>query len=436
MTMKKQPKRSLNQFLAAPDAVRKNETERAKYLQRKAKEKAEAEREKATKAKVAPTIEDMLADLVRCAEDERTNPYAHFKTLSRKRYRLYGHYPIEFIDRQWGQFEHAKQVAGLEDQPGTRSLKGAIAERSRREHAGRYLERYIHPHRWKGEERELTGTQCILSISDTHATFLDPFTWLCFLRAIKLLEPDIIYFNGDILEGSEISRHPKIPGWTVPLQMEFDFAREMFRQVRSIAPDAEIIWGSGNHGLDRLASYLTQVAPALSGLRNLRFDKLAGVEDYGIKMAQGGSIVSPEGTEDDLPGTLFWGSYLVYHGTLLGPTPYHDELKRARRSGQSGHVHRAGLAYASDEVGGASSWMSTPMGCTPRAGRAYMGKSRHTGWQSGFGVAFIHPGGRCHQYPIVTDGGVCTFEGFVIEDPGYPEPDPSKLWIPNFKVPK
>lgn len=433
---KKDPNPSLDHFLAAPDAVRANETERKKYLQRKAKEKAEDEREKARKSKTAPTIEDMLADLIRAAEDPNTNPYWEFKTLSRKRYRLFGHYPIEFIDREFGQFEHAKQVAGLEDQPGTRIKKAARAEASRREHAGRYLERYIHPHRWTGEERELTETQCILSISDTHATFLDPFTWHCFLRAAILLQPDIIYFNGDILEGSEISRHPKIPGWTIPLQMEFDFAREMFRQIRSVAPDADIIWGGGNHGVDRLASYLTQVAPALSGLRNLRFDKLAGVEEYGIKMAQGGTIASPAGTEDSLPGTLFWNTYLVHHGTLLGPTPYLEELKKARRSGQSGHVHRAGLAYASDEVGGASSWMSTPMGCTSRAGRAYMGKSRHTGWQSGFGVAFVHPGGRCHQYPVVTDGGVCTFEGWVLEDPGYREPDVSKLWIADFKVPK
>lgn len=432
MTKKSTSKRSLNAFLAAPDAVRKNDAERLKYLQRKAKEKAEAERERAMKRKTPPTIEDMLADLVRVAEDRDVNPYWRFKTLSRKRYRLYGHYPIEFIDQKWGQFEHAKQVAGLEDQPGTRALKGAISEKSRREHAGRYLERYIHPYRWKPEDRELTGTELILSISDTHATFLDPFTWFCFLRAAKLLKPDIIYFNGDILEGSEISRHPKIPGWTVPLQLEFDFAREMFRQTRAAAPDAEIIWGGGNHGVDRLAMYLTQVAPALSGLRNLRFDELAGVKDFGIRLAQQGTIASPKDQENELPGTLFHGFYLMHHGTLLGPTPHYLELQKAQRSGQSGHVHRAGLSYSSNEKDGAISWMSTPMGCTPRAGRAYI-KGRHTGWQSGFGLAFLHPGGRVHQYPVVTDGGVCSFEGIVIEDPGFKEPDVTKLWLTDFK---
>jgi len=425
-------KDDLNNFLAAPDTVRANETERRKYLSRKAKEKAEEERERATKAKNKPTIEDMLADLVRCAEDPDTNPFHAFRTLSRKRYKQFGFYPIEFIDDEFGQFEHAKQVAGLEDQPGTRAKKAARAEQSRKQHAGRYIERYITPNVYRPDDREHTDTVCLLSISDTHATFLDPFTWACFLRAIDHLKPDIIYFNGDILEGGEISRYPKIPGWTVPLQLEFDFAREMMRQTRARAPDADIIWGAGNHGLDRIAMYLTQVAPAFSKLRNLRFDKLAGVEEYGIKLSQGGTIASPAGTEDAQPGTLFYGFYVVHHGTLLGESPYLSELRVAGRSGQSGHVHRAGLAYSSNEVNSAISWMSTPMGCTPRAGRSYM-KGRHTGWQRGFGVAFLHPGGRVHQYPVVTEGGVCTFEGLVLEDPGYKEPDPSKLWLPEFK---
>src|SRR5689334_23769132 len=160
---------NLSDFLAAPDTVRANESERKKYLQRKAKEKAEEERERATKSERKPSIEDMLADLVRCAEDPDTNPFAAFRTLSRKRYRLYGHYPVEFIDEEFGQFEHAKQVAGLEDQPGTRAKKAARAEASRKQHAGRYIERYLLPHVYRPDDRELTGSRIMLSISDTHA---------------------------------------------------------------------------------------------------------------------------------------------------------------------------------------------------------------------------------------------------------------------------
>lgn len=424
---------SLGDFLAAPDNVRNNEDEKQKLILRKARAAAEEQRLKNSKSDEPATREDLLADLVRVANDPSTNPMGfRFSTISRKRYRQFGNWYVEEIDNLFGQFNHALEQCGLRETSGTRMKKAATTARSRREHTARYQERYMHPNIWDGVQMELTGTEVILSISDTHATFLSPFVWWCFLRACQLYEPDYIVLNGDILEGADISRHPKIPGWSCGLQVEFDFAREMFRQLREYAPDAEIIWTAGNHGLDRIASYCSQVAPALSGLRNLRFDKLAGVEEYGVKLAQAGSIMSPIGTEGDMPGILIH-DYLIHHGTLLGQTPSLSELRKALRSGQSGHVHRAGLSCMSHE-GASISWMSTPMGCTPRAGRAYM-KGRHTGWQMGFGLAFLHPGGRVHQFPVICDEGVAIFEGTVIEDPGFPEMDASKLWLPDMELP-
>jgi hypothetical protein len=425
--------KKLDEFLAAPDNVRNNEDEKQKLVLRKAAAAAEEERLRNSKSNVPPTREDLLTDMVRVANDPKTNPMGfRFSTISAKRYRRFGKWYITEVELLFGQFEHGLEQAGLRETSGSRTVKAATSARSRREHTARYQERYMHPSLWNPVQLELTGTEVILSISDTHATFLSPFVWHCFLRACILYEPDYIVLNGDILEGADISRHPKIPGWSCSLQLEFDFAREMFRQLREVAPDAEIIWTAGNHGLDRIAAYLAQVAPALACLDNLRFDKLAGVEEFGIKLAQGGSIASPAGTENDKPGILIH-DYLIHHGTLLGQTPSQSELRKALRSGQSGHVHRAGMSMMSHE-GASISWMSTPMGCTPTAGRAYM-KGRHTGWQMGFGLAFIHPGGRVHQYPVICDNGVAIFEGTVIEDPGLPDMDVSANWLPDFKMP-
>jgi hypothetical protein len=419
-------------FLSAPESVRGSERERRKAAARKARLEAEEQRLAAQKSQARPSIEDMLNDLIRVAEDPETNPFHLFRTLSRKRYREFGHYPIHFIDEQWGRFELAKQVAGLEDQAGTRLCKAAIAERSVRDHAGRYLERHMLPHVRKHPEldRELVGAELMLSISDTHATFLDPFTWQVFLACCRDLQPGIVYLNGDIIDGSEISRHPKIPGWTIPLQLEFDFARVMFEQIRAVVgPDTRIVWGAGNHGLDRLAMYLTQVAPAFANLRNLRFDKLAGLDDLDIELAQGGTIASPEGREAESPGRLIHGFYRVHHGTHLGQYPAALEMREAGRSGQSGHVHRAHLYFGSNEADRTMSWMSTPMGCTPVAGRGYM-KGICTGWQRGFGVAFLLPGGHVRQYPVITDDNVCVVEGYVYERPAnLADPDPQKLWL-------
>lgn len=431
------PSKVVDAFLAAPETVLRSETERKRLLQRKAREAAEAAQNKDSKRKTPPSIEEMLEDLVRVAEDRDTNPFWKFRTLSAKRYRLYGHFPIERVFERFGTFEHAKQVANLEDRAGTRLKKQARANADRAEHTSRYLERWVLPYVVDQPKKIRGGTKLVLSISDTHATFLDPFVWHVFLSACRDLQPDIVYFNGDILEGAEISRHPKIPGWTVPLQLELDFAREMFRQTRLVVPSStELVWGAGNHGLDRLASYLTQVAPAFSGLRSMRFDKLAGLDDLNVKLAMGGTIASPRGTEDNSPGMLLYGFYRIHHGTYTGAGPGARELAAAGRSGQSGHVHTASLSYRTRSLGKTDSWMTTPMGCTNKAGRAYM-KGIATGWQTGFGVAFLSGDEDVRQYPVVCDDGFAVVEGRVYRRPAnLPEQDVTKLWLTDLKVPR
>jgi hypothetical protein len=177
--------------------------------------------------------------------------------------------------------------------------------------------------------------------------------------------------------------------------------------------------------------YLTQVAPGVASLRSLRFDKLAELDELNVTLAQGGTIASPEGTEDDRMGLLLYGFYRVHHGTLLGMNPAISELKAAGRSGTSGHAHRAVLAYGTNEALQGMSWMSTPAGCTERAARAYI-KGVNTGWQKGFGLAYLFPDGKVHQYPVVTDQDRATVEGYIYErKPGLKDPDPSKLWLPD-----
>jgi len=209
----------------------------------------------------------------------------------------------------------------------------------------------------------------------------------------------------------------------------------MFEQIRAVAPHARVIWGAGNHGLDRIASYLTNISPGYASLRTLRFDKLAGLDDLNIELAMGGTIASPAGTENDAPGRLLFGVYRVHHGTKLGTSPAMDELRAAGRSGQSGHVHRASLAYGASEAHRGLSWMSTPMGCTDRAGRAYM-KGICTGWQRGFGIAFIGPYGQVRQYPVVCDEDFAIVEGRVYERPGgMGEMDTKKNWLEGLSIP-
>lgn len=436
--MTRRTKKDVDELLAAPDATAKSETERLKYHQRKARELALKEQNRRAKLKTPPTVEDMLADIVRVADDQDTNPYWRFRSISRRRYELYGHFPIEFVDREFGQFNHALEVAGLRDQPGTRLWRANRAKESRRKHTDRYLERCVAPYVVKPDDLKFNddGSYLMLSISDTHSQFLDPFVWFAFLSALRDLRPDCALFNGDILEGAEISSHPKIPGWTEPLQSELDFEREMFRQVREDAGHrGDLILTGGNHDTgDRLARHLTQVNRALTSLRCLRVDELLGLGDFDVMLAQGGTILSPMGQEDQKPGLLMFDFYRVHHGTRLGKNPAADELNDAGRSGQSGHVHRAQLSFGTTETTEGMSWMCTPMGARHELGRSYI-KGTNTGWQRGLGVARLFPDGTVHQYPAIVTVGKdgrerITLEGITYFRPAnMKDPAPTGQWL-------
>ncbi len=439
MTKRKPIPPSDGQHLLAAPTETLSPSERAKYYQRKAREEAEAKRVRASKSKERPSIEDMLADLVRVAEDEETNPFWQHRSVSRRRYELFGHYPVAWIDAQFGQFSHALEVAGLRDQPGTTLWRATRARESKRQHAARYVERYVQPYVAKARKAASLGEHgyLLLSISDTHSQFLDPFVWLSFLASIRDLKPDGVLFNGDILDMPEISRHPKVPGWTTPLQDELDFKREMFRQVRKIAGHkGDLFDTAGNHDTDRLAMYLTQVSQALSGLRDLRIDKLMGLDEFGVQLFHGGTIASPRGTEDAKPGFLMFDAYRIHHGSRLGLNPAADELRSAGRSGQSGHVHRAGIAFGTTETTEGMSWMSTPMGCRHEAGRSYV-KGVNTGWQRGFGLCRIFPDGSVHQYPVVVVGKPerISVEGFTYTRPAeLTDPEPTGVWLKDYNL--
>jgi len=424
-------KKKLDEFLAAPEQLKKNKAELKKAQDRKAKEAARKEREKAGKSTRKPSLEDMLADIVRVAEDEVTNPFAEFRSISARRYEIWGHYPMEALVTEFGTFTHALEIAGLRDQPGTRLLKANRAKESRREHAARYMERYIAPYVARRDEIQTIASRSyrMLSISDTHSTLMDPFVWLSFLSAIRELKPDAVLFNGDTLDLVSLGRHPKVPGHTPDLQLELDFKREMFRQVRQVH-DGALFDCAGNHDLAvRLSSHLTQVDPALSTLRCLRVDQLLELDQHDVQLFHGGSLMSPAGSEDQKDGTLLFGFYRIHHGTKLGQSPALSELRAAGRSGQSGHVHRSSLAYGTTERDEGMSWMSTPMGARHEVGKFYI-RGVTAGWQRGFGYCELFPDGSVHQYPCVVGGERITCEGFSWERPkDLLDPNPMTNWL-------
>ena len=96
-----------------------------------------------------------------------------------------------------------------------------------------------------------------------------------------------------------------------------------------------LVWGAGNHFLDRMTRYLTQVARGLARLDSLRIDKILDLDGLDVELVQAGSFVSPKGTESQLPQRILWEHYLVTHGTRLGAHPAASELSSWGMSGSA-----------------------------------------------------------------------------------------------------
>lgn len=424
-----------SRFLAAPEEVVKDPRELAKLQDRKAQDDARLARERAGKAKRRPSLEDILADVLRVAQDADSNPYHEFRSISRRRYELYGYYPIELV-LEHGRFEHIKQMAGLADAVGTRLLLHARTNHSIAAHNERYFRRYVLPHVGKHPEIQRATARATLAVAigDTHSTFMDPFTWISFCAFVKDAQPEVVLWIGDHIDGSEISRHPKVPGHTNPLQLELDMQRGMMAEARALCPRARFVLVPDNHFWDRMVSYLTQVALGHTSLRSLRIDELLALDDLGVELAPSGSFLAPG--VDERPALRLYDRYLATHGTRLGAHPAHAELVGWGASGVSGHVHRHQLAMGPTAGLRMEQWMCLPGGVIEQVARYYV-KGSGPAWSTGWGT--VETCGRGLQMtPVVVEGGVAMAHGWHYTAGGVALPsgvEPvRKFWKERFRL--
>ena len=430
----------VSKFLSAPEDIIDNPRELAKALDRKARDAARLQRERASKRKGVPTLEDILSDVVRVAEDEDTNPQAEFRSISKRRYELYGHYPIEYV-LEHGTFAHVLQMAGLAQTPTTGRMLKSRTETSLKAHDRRYYTRYIAPHSNKFPElrRATQKAQQVVFISDTHSFFADPFTWNAFLGFITDSQPEIICFGGDLIDGSMISTHPKPPGFGAPLQLELDLFVAQAKEVREACPNARLIHIASNHWTDRMVRHLTQVDPVLSGLRSMRFDQLVPYDEIGMECHMGGSFLAPEGQEEGEGSVRLWDNLLVLtHGTRVGKYPAEAELNVWGTNGVSGHVHRGQIMKGSTNATRHLTWACSPAGVADACAKYYV-KSPGPAWQRGFTV--INKGRKSLQFTTAdTTQNECYVDGFYYDASKRKHPtgvdELKKYWLRRYKLGK
>jgi hypothetical protein len=433
------PEQKVDRFLSAPEEVVSNKRELEKLKDRKARDAARLARERAGKSKTPPTLEDLLADMVRVAEDPDTNPFHEFRSISSRRYELYGHYPIEFILKH-GYFEHAKTMAGLAHGEGDRLLLRARTHQSKREHDERYFSRYIQSHIGKHPEltRETAKAKLAVWISDTHSMFMDPFTWLAFLAFIDDAQPDVIVWGGDHVDGSEISSHPQVPGHTLPFQVELDVLNCMWIEARERCPNARFVWLESNHFMPRFVRYLTQHCKTLGSMRTLRMDKILDFDGLDVEIVQPGTFLSPKGQEDARPAIKLWDRITSTHGTIVNKTQATSELLHWGSDGWSGHCHRDQMAIGPSAGLKRFRWLSCPGATIDQAAKYYV-QGNVPAWSRGFAIAEMM-GKGLQLTPAITTEGVCMVNGFYYSAEGMKLPTGvqpvRKFWEKRWNLPK
>jgi predicted phosphodiesterase len=107
----------------------------------------------------------------------------------------------------------------------------------------------------------------IVVFSDAHF-WPDDYTtaYKALLMIIKEFKPKVVIANGDVFDGSQASRHPRI-GWsnTPSVKEELEACQEFMGNIENASKGAELIWTLGNHDA-RFETFLAAQIPQYEGV--------------------------------------------------------------------------------------------------------------------------------------------------------------------------
>jgi len=171
----------------------------------------------------------------------------------------------------------------------------------------------------------------VLHLTDHHWPFVDDTAIDLSKKALHMLQPDMVVFGGDLIDGYSISRFKKRSDKFYGLQTELDKALAYLAECRQLAPQAVFEFTPGNHE-KRIYNYIDNNAPGIGTLRALALADLFDAEKFGMRVHQfrGGPRV---------------GEILFTHGAMIRKNAGASAKAMAERYGCSiamGHAHRLG----------------------------------------------------------------------------------------------
>lgn len=242
----------------------------------------------------------------------------------------------------------------------------------------------------------------VLIVSDIQWPFTNVTALDNLISFTKDLAPDVLVNVGDDIDAPEVSQwHKGRAGeYAGTLQASLDGIADVHARFRRAIGDRPYHLSRSNHG-ERLRKYMSQYAPAASGLRAMDLEELAGYKAAGIVYHKQPFEIAPgwvcahgdEGSVSQIAGRT---------ASLL-----------AQKWGVSvacGHTHRAGLIPSSTGFGGSvdKTLWGFEVGHLMNLKQAPWLKGGHANWQSAFGILRVR--GDVVQpelIPIQADGSFC-----------------------------
>ena len=226
-------------------------------------------------------------------------------------------------------------------------------------------------------------------LNDQHIPFEDKKINELVFEFTADFKPDIIDILGDLTDFWQISKFDKDPKRKNTLQEDLDKTHTYLKNLRTIAPTAEIELHSGNH-LDRLRKYIWRQAEALECIRSLDLGFLLGLKELNISFLKSAEEYRQR------------GKLILTHGTMVSQDSGMTARRMLKRYGLSvlhGHTHRGGSVFVSDLLGVRGAWENFCL-CDFKLAREWrMGVAN---WGQGFSYIYYYPDRfEVHQTPII-----------------------------------
>lgn len=223
--------------------------------------------------------------------------------------------------------------------------------------------------------------------SDFHIPYHDRRAMDIWFRTLKMWKPDVVDIVGDLDDMACVSRFNEGTDDEVlgALGTYSHEVRSFFTEMRSIVPDAEIVFHGGNHEA-RVWKYVKSKSPAIASM--ITPQALWGLDDVGVKYHRY--------TE---PPVHRYGDIFVHHG-MYAPQDsgkaVHKVMDKFHISHIQGHTHRQAAVFQSYPLALQQDLRGYELGHMADIDSEGMEYDWQHDWQMGFATARIDKTGWPH----------------------------------------